>query len=475
MTRSRNSLLCGTPAMILALGFCLMLAAHCAGEPEPAASTIPHPDLTEMEPQVAERLAQAREALLDRRRSAELWGELGGLYDAHGLLDLAEVCYRQAVELEPEEFVWSYLLAVVREISGAEIDEVQALFARAAELRPDYAQIDLRLGDALSRRGEYALARQHFERAVAAAPGTAVAQRGLGQTLLSLGEAEAAIVPLTQATVLEPRDRTAYSSLSQAYMRIGDLEGAQRLVALAERLEPVNAIDDPVWGKWVYDRSLSSSRVFRRGRAKLRDGDDKGAAADFEIVLRALPDEASAHYWLAAAYRNLGDREQSLEHFVRATELKPRMVKAHVAAGELQYVSGRYEESERHFRAALEITPADGGLYLALAEVLMRREDLDGLVQAYTKAAKLKPLGAPQEANLGVALMRLDQPANALDHYRRSLELRPEDPGTLYNMGLAFEMLGREQDAIERFTRAASIDPNHEAARHLESHHPGQR
>jgi tetratricopeptide (TPR) repeat protein len=452
----------------------MLLGLHCGGDPGDAApdpAAVPDPDLSEMEPQVAEALAQSRQVLLAQRESAELWGDLGGLYDAHGLLDLAEVCYRRAVELEPDEFRWTYLLAIAREIAGAEIDEVQSLFGRAAELRPDYAQIDLRLGDAFSRRGEYARAREHFERAVAADPTTAVAQRGLGQVLLSLDDAAAAIDPLTQATMLEPRDRTAVSSLAQAYMRLGDVEAAERLVVTAERLEPVNSIDDPVWGAAVYDRSLSSSRVFRRGRAKLRDADDRGAAEDFETVLRALPEEASAHFWLATAYRNLGDRDRSLRHFARAAELRPRMVKAHVAAGELAYALERYEESESHFRAAIEVTPSDGGLYLALAEVLMRREDLEGLVAAYDSAAQFKPLGARQETNLGVALMRLDQPASAVEHFDRSLEARPNDPNTLYNLGLAYEMLGREAEAIESFRTAATLDPSHAAARHLvESH-----
>jgi len=477
MTRSRNPRRLESPAAILALGVCLTFAAHCGGEsgtPPPAALDLPEPDLSEMEPQVAERLAAAREALLAQRQSAELWGELGGLYDAHGLLDLAETCYRRAIELDPAEFRWNYLLAVVREISGAEIDEVKALFERAAELRPDYAQIDLRLGDAFSRRGELEIAREHFERAVTATPGVAVAQRGLGQTLLSLGEAEAAIGPLTQATILEPRDRAAYSSLAQAYMRIGESQKAEQFVATAANLEPVNAIEDPVWGEAVYDRSLSSSRVFRRARAKLRDGDNQGAAEDFELVLRALPVEASAHFWLATAYRNLGDRERSLEHFVRASELKPRMVKAHVAAGELQYAAERYDESARHFRAAVAVTPSDGGLFLALAEALMRQDDLEGVVDAYAKAAQFKPLGARQEANLGVALMLLDRPAPALDHYRRSLELRPDDANTHYNLGLAYEMLGSEEAAIASFRRAALLDPTHEARRQLESDRAGQ-
>ena len=47
------------------------------------------------------------------------------------LTDLAETCYRRALALEPEEFRWVYLLAIVREIQGAEIEELRELFDRA--------------------------------------------------------------------------------------------------------------------------------------------------------------------------------------------------------------------------------------------------------------------------------------------------------------------------------------------------------
>ena len=123
----------------------------CAGED--GRSGVPDPDLGGMEPQVAALLREARQAVLSAPDSADAWGGLASAYDAHSLFDLAEIGYRRAVELAPRDFRWTYLRAIVREINGAEKEEVVALFGRAAELRPDYAPIYVRLGDALSRRG----------------------------------------------------------------------------------------------------------------------------------------------------------------------------------------------------------------------------------------------------------------------------------------------------------------------------------
>jgi Flp pilus assembly protein TadD len=348
--------------LLLALG-----SAGCDATPM-GGQGLPDPDLSDMEPQVADVLRHKRQIVVERG-SVESWGDLGAAYDAHGLLEQAESCYRRAHELDPRGFEWAYLLAVVREVRGAETQEVVELFDRAARLRPDYGPVFVRLGAALALRGEHSDAREAFENAIALAPRNAVAHRGLGQTMLALGNAGTAAEHLERAVELEPRDLSARSSLAQAYMRSGRAELAAELVRQAQQLQPINSFDDAVYAERVFLRSVGSSRAYARAQAALRTGRFDQAVRDLTIVVEARPDDASAHYWKGMAHRRLGQGDPASTHLSRAVALEPTLVQARLELGALELSRARHAQAVEQLEAAGALQPldADGHFGLGLA------------------------------------------------------------------------------------------------------------
>ena len=132
----------------------LLLTLACSGPPaEPPQPTgtsidVPHPDLSGMEPRVAELLERARNELLEAPDLAAPWGALAAAYHAHGLHDVAESCYRRAGWIDRTDFRWAYLLAVVRQINGARPDELSELFdaaAGCARTMPRYSSVPVSL------------------------------------------------------------------------------------------------------------------------------------------------------------------------------------------------------------------------------------------------------------------------------------------------------------------------------------------
>ena len=63
-------------------------------------------------------------------------------------------------------------------------------------------------------------------------------------------------------------------------MRRGRVELAEEVAARAEGLQRINVLDDPVYGQWVFERSISSSRAFDRAKIRMRDGDYAGSRED---------------------------------------------------------------------------------------------------------------------------------------------------------------------------------------------------
>jgi len=366
-----------------------VLAAGCA-EPPPAP---PDPDLSGIEPRVATLLRQAREDVVAHPGSGAAWGELGSLYDAHLFTDLAEVCYRQAHALEPGEFRWVYLLAVAREIQGADAEELAGLFERAAELDPAYAPLYVRYGDALWRRGRFEASRDALRRALELSDEIPMAHRRLGQVELALGHVDEAVRHLRRAVELEPADLAAHSALAQGLERLGRVEEARRVRESSQGLEPVTALPDPVYAQHVFMRNMSSPGAFARGTAAVRQGAYDQARVDLTPLLDTREDDASLQYWIGTAYQGLGQAEPAIEHLTRAVELDPAMARARRQLGTLLTVGRRFAEA----------------------------------VEQYERAAKLEPLDADAHYGLGLAYDALGRGAEARRHFEAASRLRAAD------------------------------------------------
>ncbi len=338
----------------VALATALLLLATLAGCSRRAAE-VPEPDLTTLESPVAAVLRRALESVRAAPDSAEAWGDLGSLYDAHLITEPAERCYRRAQALAPQDFRWIYLLAIVRELQGASDDELVELFSRAADLDPEYAPLRIRLGDALWRRGRFNEALPELERALSLAPGTAMGHRRLGQVLLALDRPEEAARHLERAISLEPRDLAAHTGLVQALMRLGQTERAREMKDRARGLEPVLSLHDPVYAKYVFMRNMSSAGAFARGVAAVREGALDHAIQDLTLVLEVRPDDSSAHFWLGTALRRAGRPDEALAHLTRAVELDPQLAQARLDLGELLLGLGRTTEAREQFDAAARL------------------------------------------------------------------------------------------------------------------------
>jgi tetratricopeptide (TPR) repeat protein len=349
----------GRRGLVVLVSLAVLFA--CRSQPPP-----PDPDLSGLEPRVAAALDEARQAVQAHPASAEAWGNLGALYDAHRITDPAVECYRRAHELNPGAFEWSYLLAIAREIQGGDADELIELFGRAAARSAGYAPLHVRLGDALWRRGRSDAARTELARALELAPESPMAHRRMGQVLLSLGDARAAAVHLERAVALRPEDLAAHTALAQALARLGEGERARVVRERAFGLEPAAGLEDPVYAEYVFLRDRSSSGAFARAVAAIRQGFHERAVEDLEIVLEVRPDDPSVHYWMGLACGRSGDLDRALEHLTRSVTLDPALAPAHVERGRQLLARGRPAEAVEAFERAARLRPLNAEARRAL-------------------------------------------------------------------------------------------------------------
>ena len=160
-------------------------AAALGAAPEPAPGEAPTADLLPLpaadagvlEPVVAAQIEQARTALQalqgQSADAAELsagYGELGKLYQVYGLDELAEICYRNALSLDPDAYDWNYYLAYLYEQAGR-AEEALRYYRIAADLHPEPALAETRIGDLHYLQGRHEEAKAAYLRALFLQPG----------------------------------------------------------------------------------------------------------------------------------------------------------------------------------------------------------------------------------------------------------------------------------------------------------------
>ncbi len=215
--------------------------------PAPLDWRVPDPDTSRMQARVAQRLKEARQAVRRQLDSPEAWGRFGAVCDVHELYAPAAYCYRHAYALAPNDFRWPYLLAFVRELQGADVEETTRLFQKAAQLEPEFPPVYFRIADAQMREGKLDEARDNYLRALELDPKLAIAHRGLGQALIALGDPQTALHHLERAIQYGQEDGAVFAAMAQAYTRLGDDDRAEEAARNSRRV-PTNVLTlpDPV-------------------------------------------------------------------------------------------------------------------------------------------------------------------------------------------------------------------------------------
>ena len=466
------------PAAALAF-LAVLLLAGCASEPEDAAgregaggpaaaaaADVPEIDLSTMEPQVAERFAAARRAVVADPASAAAWGRLGMVAHAHELFAEAAAAYRRAESLDAGDVRGPYFLGDVLTVQGEDLAAAEAAFRRALALRPDYAPAHWRLGAAHVAQGEPEEAARALERAVELAPDLQPARLALAQVRLSQGDLDRAEALLRQILRAEPEHAQALSTLANVAMRQGRGDEARRIAERAEAAPFYNLYSDPLMDQVVAE-GASTVLIWERARAFLQNGRFEQAAIGLSRVVELQPDNADAHHQLALAYRELARPAEARRHLERVVALDPGRVDARIQLAALLLDEGRPGAAIPHIEKVGELAPDDPEAGWHLGRALAQAGEAGRAVEAFARAAaraeaagRTPPVWGLNE--WGSALARLGRLDAAAQVFRRALAVAPDDAQTLFHLGLVHEGLGRFDEAVGYYcgsTRGAPAGP----------------
>lgn len=371
----------------------------------------------------------------------------------------------------------------------AGLREPMAEAYRSAQQKPEDADRNGRLGMLLYANEQYELAAACFERARAFAPGAGPWAYYLGRAQVYLARSDPAASSLREALRIRPGYLPARLMLAKSLLDGGHAEESRALYqALVDELPE------------------TAEAHYGLGRIATARGELASAVAHLGKACSLFPGFGAAHFALARAYRDLGEKEKAQEqlalyqkdklgwpavpdpllaaildlkaganaHLRKGIELAeagelqaavdeheqalladPRLVRAHINLIRLYGTLGQPGKAEEHYRAVVAIDPALAEAHYNYAYLLMTSGKLDDAAQQFRTAIERKPDYRMAHFNLGRILVQQGKIQEAIEHLQKTLAPDDEEtPRCTYALGAAYARAGQRDEALKYLREA---------------------
>jgi Flp pilus assembly protein TadD len=261
--------------------------------------------------------------------------------------------------------------------------DAPAICAALAQLRPDDADVQNRLGTALASQGHLAPAAQAFSRAADLRPSEAAFHSNLGAMRQGLGDLSRAETALSTAITLDPHHGDAHVNLCRLFLDRGQI--------------------------------------------------DQAVAAGQNAV-RTKPQSAEAHYNYAVALQSAGRPDLAATQYVESLRLNPQLADAAINLAALLASTGQFEPAIALGRRAVALRPDLAEAHYNLGHALAAADQPAEAVDCFRKAIEIRPTFAAAHNNLAFARRALGQYDQAVGPCRMALTLDPHDASIHNNM-----------------------------------------
>lgn len=243
--------------------------------------------------------------------------DLGALLLDEGGGDAAAQHLDRAIQLLGHKPDAAYPLYLRAKIYSEHRDPKKAVsvLEKAVSIRPDFGEAWSDLGEARKATLDDAGALGAFERAAELSPQDAVAQTRLGSKLLEMGRAHDAIPHLEAAARLDSKNQSTLYTLERALLKDGQREQA---AAVKQQLAEL------LYNKDKADQNLVAAiELNNRGAALEKSGDLTGAVEKYRAALALFPEHVGIRTNFAIALLKLGHWDEGISQMREALRREP--------------------------------------------------------------------------------------------------------------------------------------------------------
>ncbi len=199
---------------------------------------------------------------------------------------------------------------------------------------------------------------------------------------------------------------------------------------------------------------------FTYGVAMFQHGYLDQAAASFEQVVAARPNDAEGYYNLGTLNLRRNDFAEARRYLEQTLKLKPNYPEAWNNLGMMAAQQGRPEEAIENFQQSLALRPRYATALLNLGNVYRRQKDFPRAEDCLTRALTLEPDDPEANYSLGMFYAQQNDLDSAARYLQRALDLRPDYPEALNNLGVLLVRKQEYAQAEQRFRTCIRLVPS---------------
>lgn len=161
----------------------------------------------------------------------------------------------------------------------------------------------------------------------------------------------------------------------------------------------------------------------------------------------------------ALAFHRAGRLDQAAAIYDRVLAANPDNVEALHFRGVIDAQHERFDEAAERLQRAVELQPENPHFWSNLATVRQALGELEAAEEACRRAIQLRPQNADALTNFGNVLAAQGKLKDALTAYHAAVKVEPEHRDALNNLGLTLRDLGRGELALSVFQEVVHLAP----------------
>lgn len=350
-----------------------------------------------------------------------------------------------AIKHHPFKHVAHLELARALEITER-LDEAQSSFLNASRIEPYRLEAQIERARLLVRLSRWAESLPCFETAIKIAP----------KATPMVVEYAGALSELRRYADAEKAFRTASLSAEDSDDRVEfALKSARMCRADGRAQDAISAIT-----AICRDHAGNTEALRELVDALAVAGELPRAIPILELAAKSAPKSPEMLHVLGEMFIRLGQSEEALAAFSKASGLKRTTHGPEFLAGKAAYRLEAFNMAARYFEMATEKHADRPGYFVDFGRALLRQRRSESALIAFQKATELAPSNHDAFHGVGATLRVLGRPNEAITALRKALEINPTRIQSLLELGHVYEGLGRRTQASAAFEQALKFAPN---------------
>jgi serine/threonine-protein kinase len=357
---------------------------------------------------------------------------------------------------------WQGRSLLDRAVSPPEFEEALGMFAKAAEIDPNFALAYAGQADAYWKyyallHNDQTLPRKALDAGLKARrldanqPAVRVSVATIYQ---GMGQYNEAIDELRKALELQPANDDVHRTLALVFNAQGKADEAIRELNEAIKIRPEHWINH-------YELGLVYYRIRHLAEA----------AAAFQRALELRPNDSRVVGNLGLVYYQAWDNDRALEYFNRANTLAPSS-RGFTNVCSIYQRLGRFDDAVQACREAIRLNAQYDLAHYNLGDAYLRQnrvEDARGEFRIARElglgALRINEKDARTMGRIAVCEAQLGMTTAADSHAASAVALAPQDPEVQYKRAVVDALTGRREEALQALRRALELGFSRSEAR----------